>query len=559
MICSLLLFGILAAPASPPVTTGSGAKDLDALMRRFAANGWSGSVLVSKGGKEVLAGGYGFADFESERANDADTLFEIASITKSFTAVAVVKLAQQGKLTLDDSIALRLPNVPDHSRAITVRQLLSHTSGIPRNQTAGRGEDLAAAVAAYLVQGPTSKPGSKYEYWNGGYALLAGVIEQASGTSYAQYLEKGLFAPAKMSDSGFSGDTDLDALRDARGAGRNGSDRRALEHPYGSYGYQYRGMGGLVTTVRDLFAWDRALTKNAILDAEHTRELFEPAKDGYALGWRVGTALNGSPRQSHGGSVRGFVSEFRRYPKENACIAVLCNDDVLNPGEVAQDLEAVLFGKSFTTPPPDSTVLTQAQLDACVGVYALPGARMVVRSSPGALVAGFEGPDIVESIGASTPLDWKPDGDVLGKRAMDVVTGLIRKDAKPLRECMAAGIPASWPDDMVATTWPAYIARHGEPTSVSVLSKGGLGTSYCVLVAIHHMPDSSYVRLSFGAEGLHHLDLDARRFLLKSALRPDSTAKFRMQIGKETLKLEFEPHKKGALAVTVAGRRFVRE
>ncbi|MEO6708817.1 MAG: serine hydrolase domain-containing protein, partial [Planctomycetota bacterium] len=341
--------GLLALLAAPLATSAPDRKAFDEALLHYATRGFSGSVVIARKGEVLLSGGYGFADFAANRPNDANTLFEIASMTKSFTATAVVKLAQQGALALDDSIADRLPGVPPHSSKITLRHLLSHTAGIPRSQAAGRGEDLGQAVATYLGTGPTSPPGSKYEYWNGGYALLAGVIERASGGSYTAYLERELFAPAGMSDSGFTGDTDLGTDRDAVGSSFKGEDRRALEHPYSSYGYQYRGMGGLVTSVADLLKWESALARGQLLDEAHTKELFEPIQDGYALGWRIGRAVNGHPRQWHGGSVRGFVSEFRRYPADGCCIAILCNRDDQNLGEIADNLECLLFGLPLAT------------------------------------------------------------------------------------------------------------------------------------------------------------------------------------------------------------------
>ncbi len=152
---------LLALPVLALQEVDAVARPFDELLSRYAGSGWSGSVLVARGGRPLLAAGYGFADFEADRSNDADTLFEIASITKSFTATAVVRLAQEKKLGLDDSIAVHLPGVPEHSRKITLRQLLSHTSGIPSRNADGKGEDLSLAVVEYLGAGPQSKPGSK--------------------------------------------------------------------------------------------------------------------------------------------------------------------------------------------------------------------------------------------------------------------------------------------------------------------------------------------------------------------------------------------------------------
>ncbi len=538
---TLFCVGLLALLSPLPPGGEPSAKACDDLMLHYAASGFTGAVLVSKDGKELLAGGYGFADFAADRANGADTLFEIASITKSFTAVAVVKLEQQGKLSLDDSIAKHLPGVPEHSRAITLRQLLSHTSGIPRANGSGRGEDLEKAVVAFLGSGPQSKPGSKYEYWNGGYSLLAGVIERAGSRGYTQYMEEELFAPADMRDSGFTGDTDLDAARDALGAGHDGRDRHALEHPYDhSYGYQYRGMGGLVTTARDLLKWDRALAGNLLLDEAHKRELFKPVKEGYALGWNIANVAGGVLRQSHGGSVRGFVSEFRRYPAEGACIAVLCNRDTLNPGEVADNLESLLFGRALATPAPKGELLTKAQVEACVGTYANAAEQLVVRAAPGVLMAGLAGEKTLIAAGTDEKLGWKADPEQLRQRAVAMIAGIAQGDVKLLREHMAKRIPSSWPDSFLRWDWPAQLAAHGAFKGAHAIASVNRDGKFQVLLALEHEQSNGNVLLAFSAEGLEILDLKAGPFLASARLQPQGKGAFLLLLGASPAKLDFE-------------------
>ncbi|HEX6883082.1 MAG TPA: serine hydrolase domain-containing protein [Planctomycetota bacterium] len=553
-----MLLVALALPLASALQDVPGER-FEELLLKHAGAGWSGAALVAKGEAVLHAAGYGFADFDADRPNDADTLFEIGSVTKPFTAVAVLHLAQERRLALDDSIAVLLPAVPTHSRAITLRHLLAHTSGIPRHYDDGRGEDLARAVVDYLVGGPEGRPGSKWEYWNGGYALLAGVIERASGAGYTQYLEAQLFAPAGMDSTGFTGDTDLDPARVAVGRSAKGA-RTALEHPYGSYGYQYRGMGGIVTSVRDLHRFDRALASGKLLDAEHEQALFTRVAGEYALGWFVRRAYDGSVRQSHGGSVRGFVADFRRLPEHDACIVVLANDDQARPWEIGDDLECLLLGRALVHPPPAGNVVTADDAGLYAGTYVGAAGRLVVRAAGGLLMAGVEGQALIEALGGAGELDWKADLGELATRAAAIVEGLARGDTSPLRTHMAKRIPASWPDTMRRSVWPAHLALHGD-------FRGARPTGACardghveVLLALEHEGGPARARLSFGPAGLERLELDPRSaaFPASGPLQPLRKGVFRLPLGPDPAKLEFDLDARPAPSVRIGTLKLAR-
>lgn len=320
---------------------------------RAEAAGFTGAVSAAKGGTVVAAVGVGTADLEGKVPNTPATLFEIASATKPFTAAATVRLAQEGRLGLDDSIAVHLPGVPANCRGITVRHLLQHTSGIPGANSAGGGDDLARVLPLYLRGGPKHPPGTHWEYWNQGYALLGEVIARASGKEYAEFCKGALFTPAQMHATRFTGDRAPEGAVVAVGRSSNGPPRSALDHPYGnSYGLQYRGMGGVVTTVWDLWRWDRALHGTNVLTEKSKEEMFKPGPEAYALGWYVRRGARGRQVQSHTGRVRGFVCEVRRYPEEDGCLFVLCNRDDAPARQVAQAAEELLFGDPPTVAGP---------------------------------------------------------------------------------------------------------------------------------------------------------------------------------------------------------------
>jgi CubicO group peptidase (beta-lactamase class C family) len=373
-----LLPCLLASFAGAAAPTGTGPEDEPRFVGRtkearalaeavdaLARIEFQGAVFAAKDGAPLVAIGLGHADLEGQVDTDANTLFEIASASKQFTAAAILRLVEQKKLALDDSIAQHLEGVPENCRAITVRHLLQHTSGIPGSNSQGGGTDLAAVVPIFLAGGPQHTPGTHFEYWNQGYALLAGIVARVSGDSFVEFSTDELFAPAKMANTTFTGGSAKKRTKVAIGRTSNGEPRSALEHPYGEFGYQYQGMGGVVTNAWDLWRWDRALAANEALTKKSQAELFAPGLENYALGWTV-EERNGRLVQHHGGGVRGFICQVRRFPTDDACLFVLCNDDGMPLWEATDYVEAALFGAEPVLPPLPLSPQAAADL---VGTY----------------------------------------------------------------------------------------------------------------------------------------------------------------------------------------------
>lgn len=350
-VAAVALLSATIAQQDPKRTVAGPVGERIAAFAEAAADfGFAGAVIAARDGKVVAAFGVGSADAAGKADNDARTLFEFASATKQFTAAAVLVLVQTGKLRLDDTIDKHLPGIPADCRAITIRHLLQHTSGIPGSNSKGSGDDLAAVIPTFFAGGPKHTPGTHWEYWNQGYALLAEIIERASDQRFTAFCQQRLFKPAKCRTACFTGDQQPDGVVVATGQGR-GEPRSALAHPYGSYGFQYKGMGGAVGSVWDLWRWDRALRGETVLKAAAKADLFTPGLNDYALGWFV-KERDGRLVQSHGGSVRGFLCDVRRYPDQDAFVAVLCNRDDGPMGEVANGVEALLFGGQREMPKP---------------------------------------------------------------------------------------------------------------------------------------------------------------------------------------------------------------
>ncbi|MCA9322069.1 MAG: beta-lactamase family protein [Planctomycetes bacterium] len=348
LICSLGIPAGGQSAEAKDLAKGKVGKAIAAWVEDAEAKGFRGAILAARQGRVVAAVGAGFADVEDKVRNTPATLFEIASFSKQITAAAAVRLAQISDLSIDDPIAKHLTGIPDDCSGITLRHLLQHTSGIPGSNTQGSGDDLSRVLPGFLQGGPQHEPGTHWEYWNQGYALATEVIARAAGMPFTAFCEKELFRPAKMKSTGFNGDEAPPRAIVAVGRSKHGAPRSALEHPYGnSYGFQYRGMGGVVTTVWDLWRWDRALDKSKILDAASLEELFRPGLNDYALGWFV-KRERGRLVQYHTGSVRGFVCEGRRFPDDDACIFVLSNDDSTQVSTITTAIEQILFEEPVT-------------------------------------------------------------------------------------------------------------------------------------------------------------------------------------------------------------------
>jgi CubicO group peptidase (beta-lactamase class C family) len=325
------------------IEEGSKGKKIVALVRQAnKESGFTGAVLAAEKGKVIAAVAVGEVD---GKPLEPTSLFEIASCTKPFTAVAVMKLVEEGKLSLDDPIAKHLPGIPENCRAITVRHLLQHTSGIPGENSQGAGTDLADVLPTFLDGGPRTKPGEKHEYWNQGYALLSEVIAQASGKPYTVYCREAIFKPCKMESTRFTGEKAPPKVRVAIGQSTRGAPRSALEHPYGEYGFQYRGMGGIATSLVDLWRFDRGLKTGKLLKQESINEMMKPGLDDYALGWRIIELDEGHVVQEHTGSVRGFLASLRRDPKNDGALFILANNDDGEPFHlVKSECELALVG-----------------------------------------------------------------------------------------------------------------------------------------------------------------------------------------------------------------------
>ncbi|HET6201731.1 MAG TPA: serine hydrolase domain-containing protein [Planctomycetota bacterium] len=511
-------------PASEIVAGDLGAK-LDAYLERCEAFGFSGSVLVTRGGNVILAKGFGLADRERGLANAPDTLFEIASTSKQFTAAAVLKLEAEGKLRTADPISKHLPGVPADHRAVTIQHLLTHTSGFSRMGPGPGGPDLETAVRGYLGGKRLAEPGARFEYWNGGYALLAGIVERASGMPFTEYCRKRLFEPAGMAQTGFCGEKALDALPLAHGYEEEKDVGSATAH---SFGWEYRGMGGVVTSVLDLHRWDRALEGGKVLPPEALAKLYAPSLENYACGWWVTRTPRGTRRVEHGGSVAGFESELIRFVDEGATVALLANRSGVH-WQVGYNLANLLFGEPFKAPaPPEVMRIEPERLKAFEGIYeAGPKARLVIRTEGPGLLIGAEGQ---EAIGWFEPGGSRGPFERERSLALSVLQGLSRGDVSEVRNRVPkeAFWAATWPDQLRTSLWPKHLEKWGPLASLEEVGARTEpdGRSVRVWVRLRHEKGPAAAEVAFQGDRLTILDLKGREFPAMARYAPTSGTTF---------------------------------
>ncbi|MCP3915053.1 MAG: beta-lactamase family protein [bacterium] len=483
------------------------AERVESYLGRCAAFGWSGVVLVQRGEKVVLHRGFGFADREAQREHAEGALFEIASATKPFTACAILALAEEERLDLDDEIGKHLPGVPEDKSAITIRQLLAHTSGMPRRATDGRGSDLGRAVADYLAPPLVRAPGEGYEYWNGGYALLAGIVERASGQSFQGYCRKRLFERAGLEHTGFTGDEHLPAERLAIGYRDGQRLRSATGHPYGDYGYQYRGMGGIVTSADQLVSFSEALDAGRILSAESVEAMQASVTGAYGLGWGVTRTKRGTRRIGHGGDVAGFHTQWQRFPDEDVHIVVLSNVDGIPLYKLAWNLEALLFDERLPYPaPPEAAPASERELDALAGRYELGDGNALIVTRAGERLMVQVGDVDPETLAADRTVP--PELAEHAKLARGVLQSVRDVDAAAIEKVMGPRIPGSWPYVLTRTVWPEQVKRWGELERVVTLGVDDFGDgAYGVRFRLEHVRAKRPLRITMRGGKLVGLDL----------------------------------------------------
>ena len=396
---------VLAALAATAAPQPAAQAQVDKMFSRWTRSSPGCAVGADVKGERVVRAAYGMADLEHDVPIGVDTIFEAGSVSKQFTAAAVLLLARDGKLSLDDRIGRYVAELPQPAAGVTVRQMLQHTAGL---RDWGNLADIAGwprgsriHTHAYVLdilsrqRALNFTPGTFWSYSNSGYNLAAILVSRVSGMPFAEYTKTRLFDPLGMRDTSWRDDFTRIVKRRAVGySERQGT--YAISMPFENV----HGNGGLLTTVDDLLKWNANLDAPVVGDAAFVAELQRRAvfTDGrtheYALGLYVDT-YKGIAEVDHSGGTAGYRAHLGRYPEQRVSVAVLCNSTAANPtANVKAIAELFLTGVRPASAPTPTHALTAAEGERLAGLYRSrdrPGASKVVYDQKDGLAVQFIG------------------------------------------------------------------------------------------------------------------------------------------------------------------------
>lgn len=386
-IGAILILAISPAAAQSRPTTEAA---VDEIFGKWTTSTPGCAVGVAVGGQPVLAKAYGMADLEHDVRNTPETIFEAGSVAKQFTALAVMLLVGDGKLSLDDPVRKHIPELPDYGEPLTIRHMLTHTSGLrdwgsvasiagaprtTREYTHGHVLDIVSRQKSLNFT-----PGSRYSYSNTGYNLSAIIVARVSGMPFAEFSRQRIFTPLGMTRTSWRDDHTRIVKGRAIAYSADGEGRYTIEMPFENV----HGNGGLLTTVGDLLKWNENFVEGkvgsaALLTAMQTTGVFTDGKpQDYALGLMVGN-YRGAKNVSHSGSTAGYRAHLNRFPESRTSVAVLCNGTDGDATRAASRVSDVVLGDRLkpATPPRPATPApaamtpppSPAELSALAGSY----------------------------------------------------------------------------------------------------------------------------------------------------------------------------------------------
>jgi CubicO group peptidase (beta-lactamase class C family) len=365
-----------------------------------------GAVLVARGAEVLLDKGYGFADLELNVPASPKTKFRLGSVTKQFTAAAILLLQERGKLNVNDPVKKYMADAPAAWDKITVFNLLTHTSGIPNFTSFAEYASLEPfattpeqLVARFREKPLDFQPGEDWSYSNSGYVPLGYLIEKISGESYAQFVKESIFKPLGMADSGYDSNSAI-------------IQNRASGYAHGTNGLVNAGYvdmtiplsaGGLYSTTEDLLRWEQGLFGGRLLSAASLKAMITPFKNDYAFGLQV-HAVDGHQVIEHGGGIEGFNTLLAYHPEDKLTVIVLGNVNGTAPHEIAEDLAKLAQGNNVILSSERKEVSVAPKIfDGYVGSYQLaPNFVLAVRR---------DGDHFITQATGQGPVEIFPEGD----------------------------------------------------------------------------------------------------------------------------------------------------
>lgn len=378
-----VLFAAALLSCGQPATTAvsTAARDpliqrIDSFMQNATAAGFNGSLLVLRNGVALIDTGYGLRDREAQAPNEPGTVHAIGSITKQFTAACILKLQEQGKVSVQDSMARYIPGVPAEKRGITLHQLLTHSAGFPGaigddNDPVDGGDFTKMAMAAPLE----FAPGSSYNYSNVGYSLLGIIVEHVSGMALERFLQDELLKPAGLVRTGYRmppWTKDELAIGYRKDGTRWGT---MLDHPTvnGGPGWHLRGNGGMLSTTHEMAAWVEAVHTNKVLSKASTDALFTPFVDEgggnshYGYGWVVMKTQRGTRLITHNGGNGVQFADVLWYADEGVTIVLMSNASPRGMQDLAWEVGRTLLIPGYKPQLPQGARVLEGIPEGAIG------------------------------------------------------------------------------------------------------------------------------------------------------------------------------------------------
>ena len=361
------------------------AQKADELLTAYSSqHKFSGNVLIAKEGKIIFEKSYGYADLKTKKPITPDTEFRVGSLTKMFTSNAILQLAKDNKLSLNDPVIKYVPGFA-YGDSVKIINLLSHTSGIKGYTEGAEPTNLHESVAGYKYQQLAFLPGSRFEYNNFNYILLSYIAEKVSGKSFDKVIQS-VLAKADMKNSGLDSKSRSSASK-AHGYVTNPATAEWIKANEGNVALA-SGAGALYSTTRDLYKWSVLSSVNDSL----FQLAVKPVQNNYGLGWMTSDAF-GRKQIGHTGSIPGFIANFMKFPEQDVTIIMLSNYQDLDGRQISKDLAAVTFGEAYVLPVVKKEVkLSDNVLNRYVGEYKLPnGFSIAVTTENNKLFALAQG------------------------------------------------------------------------------------------------------------------------------------------------------------------------
>ena len=358
MMCTSARYAVVLALLAPsPAAAQPAVSDqaVDTIFSRWTTSTPGCAVGVAVGGKPVVMKAYGMADLEHGVPNTPDTIFESGSVAKQFTAMAIMLLVQDGRLSLDDQVRKHIPELPDYGVPLTIRHMLTHTSGLRDwgsvASIAGAPRTTREYTHAHVLDIVSRQkalnfpPGTQWSYSNTGFNLSAIIVDRVSGMSFAEFSKRRIFQPLGMTSTSWR-DDHRRIVKGRAIAYSTTSGPYEIEMPFENV----HGNGGLLTTVGDLLKWNENFVKPVVGDAALLMQMQTVGKynDGRALDYGFGLyvrPLDGVKNVYHSGSTAGYRAHLNRFPESHTSVAVLCNASDGEATRAANDVSRLYLGK----------------------------------------------------------------------------------------------------------------------------------------------------------------------------------------------------------------------